>query len=167
MSRGRRSIRLPHYDYSSAGAYFVTIATHKRKPLFGKTVNEHVELNALGRTAHQCWVEIPSHFPKIDLDIFVVRPDHVHGVLLINEDSTYGVGAQHAAPLRQDRLQVAPGSLGAVVRSFKASVTKHVRRAVQDSSLVVWQRNYYERVIRDERELEVTRFYVLHNAISH
>ncbi|MCL4258419.1 MAG: hypothetical protein KJZ53_07820 [Anaerolineales bacterium] len=158
---------MPHYDYSLAGGYFLTISTHSHKPLFGRIANEEVELNALGRIAQKCWTEIPEHFANVSLETFIVMPNHVHGILLIGESSHSGVGAQHAAPLRQDKLQVKPGSLGAIVRSYKAAVTKAARKTLHKPGLAIWQRNYYERVIRDERELEQMRFYILHNALPH
>jgi REP element-mobilizing transposase RayT len=168
MRRGRRSIRLPEYDYASAGGYFVTITAHKRSALFGRINNEVIDLNSLGHVAEACWTQLPVHFPSVTLDAFIVMPSHLHGILLIHEKSTSAhVGAQHAAPLSQDRSRIAPGSLGAIVRSYKAAVTKSIREFTKQPDLKVWQRNYYERVIRDQRELDETRFYILHNAIPH
>ncbi len=163
MNRGRRSIRLPEYDYASAGGYFVTIATHKQANLFGRIIDQKVSLSAFGEVAKSCWQAIPTHFPQVIIDQFIVMPNHMHGILFIRPL----VGAQHAAPLRHDRPNVQPGSLGAIVRSYKAAVTKQIRELQCTPALIVWQRNYYERVIRDEVELEQMRFYILHNALPH
>ncbi|MBX3004829.1 MAG: hypothetical protein KF821_03255 [Anaerolineales bacterium] len=150
---------MPEYDYASAGGYFVTISTHKQANLFGRIIDQKVSLSAFGEIAKSCWQAIPTHFPQVIIDQFIVMPNHMHGILFIKP--------QHAAPLRQDGLQVTPGSLGAIVRSYKAAVTKQIRELQSAPALIVWQRNYYERVIRDEVELEQMRFYILHNALPH
>jgi REP element-mobilizing transposase RayT len=98
MNRGidRRSIRLKGYDYSKAGAYFVTVCTHNRKCLFGDIVDGKMVFNAAGHAAAQCWHAIPDHFPNALLDAFVVMPNHVHGIVVI----PMIVGARHAVPLQ-------------------------------------------------------------------
>ena len=88
----RRSIRLKGYDYTQPGAYFVTTCTHNREPLFGRVVDGEMVLNALGEIVWACWREIPIHFPHVELDAFVVMPNHVHGIIWIVDD----VGATHA-----------------------------------------------------------------------
>ena len=109
----RRSIRLRGYDYTQPGAYFITICTRQRAPLFGRVVDGKMALNAWGRIVWACWREIPHHFPHVELDAFVVMPNHVHGVIFIVD-----VGATHASPLRDTSPQrdgprdPVPGSLG-------------------------------------------------------
>ena len=83
----RRSIRLKHYDYSQPGAYFVTICTHARACVFGDVVDGTMVLNDAGKMAAQCWRAIPEHFPHVALDVFVVMPNHVHGILFIRDGS--------------------------------------------------------------------------------
>lgn len=86
----RLSIRLPGYDYAQSGAYFVTLCTQDHRSLFGRIEGEEMRLNAAGRTAEKCWGEIPSHFPQVALDEFVIMPNHIHGILVIvgaNDDS--------------------------------------------------------------------------------
>jgi hypothetical protein len=92
--RHRRSIRLRGYDYSQAGAYFITICTQDRACLFGEIVDGEMRPNAAGRMVKQCWQEIPAHFSHVELDEFVVMPNHVHGILII----TNTVGTTHASP---------------------------------------------------------------------
>jgi REP element-mobilizing transposase RayT len=167
MRRGRRTIRLQEFDYRSPGAYFVTISTKGAKPIFGRVNHESVFLNRYGNIAKTYWKEIPDHFKFIGLDEFIVMPNHVHGILWMRERPNVDVGAQHAAPLREDKFQVVAGSLAAVIRSFKSSVTRQIRQETQKPDLIVWQRNYYERVIRDQSELEATRNYIFNNAIPH
>ena len=90
----RRSIRLKGYDYTQAGAYFVTICTHERKCLFGDIVDGNMILNDAGRFAEKCWTEIPAHFPHVALDEFVIMPNHIHGILCIGD----AVGAKDFSP---------------------------------------------------------------------
>jgi hypothetical protein len=91
----RRSIRLKGYDYSQLGAYFVTICAHDRACLFGEVVNSQIQLNEAGRFVEQCWLEIPLHFPQVELDGYAVMPNHVHGIIVINGP----VGAKDLSPL--------------------------------------------------------------------
>ena len=144
----RRSIRLPGYDYSRAGAYFVTICTHNRECLFGEIMDARMVFNDGGRMVQTCWGDIPAHFPHVELDEFVVMPNHVHGILVI-VDST--VGAKNFSPLKtQSPLQYAEPAnsptgtsktIGSVVRGVKIGVTKWMRQnpLIHD----VWQRNYW------------------------
>ena len=93
----RRSIRLRGYDYTSAGAYFITICAHRRECLFGEVVDGVMRLNVYGRVVDACWQAIPDHFPHVMLDVYVIMPNHVHGIIAIVDDPP--VGARHASPL--------------------------------------------------------------------
>lgn len=166
----RRSIRLPGYDYTRTGAYFVTLVTQQRQCLFGDMVDGAVQLNACGDVALACWRDISRHFPRVRLDAMVVMPNHVHGILWIVDELNDGgaiiVGAQHAAPLPAAPLQssgIVSGSLAAVVRSYKSAVTKHINAIRSAAGNPVWQRNYYEHVIRDESSLNRIRRYIDEN----
>jgi putative transposase len=164
----RRSVRLPEYDYTRPGAYFVTICTHQRECLFGDVVDDVVHLSAWGDIAAQCWRDIPAHLDHVELDEWVVMPNHVHGILLFHPlvGATHAsagtrVGAQHTAPLQKPN--VAPGSLGAVIRSFKSAVTRRINEIRSTPGTPLWQRNYYEHVIRTERALNAIRQYIADN----
>jgi putative transposase len=158
--RKRRSIRLPGYDYTSPGAYFVTVVAYQRELLFGEIVDEEMILNARGRIVWECWYEIPKHFSHVKLGAFVAMPNHVHGIIEIVDNDT--VGAQHAAPLLP-KNNVIPGSLGAIVRSFKSAVTKRVNEKYDSPGTALWQRNYYEHIIRNEQDWERIHDYILAN----
>lgn len=165
----RNSIRLREYDYTSHGAYFVTICAALKQDLFGEIVNGEMRLNPLGEIVESCWLELPEHFQHAKLDAFVIMPNHVHFIVWL-EATPVPVGATHCAPLHDrtahgDRRNVAPGSLGAVVRSFKSAVTKRINESRATPSVPVWQRNYYERVVH-ANELESTRAYILENPSS-
>jgi REP element-mobilizing transposase RayT len=176
----RRSIRLAGYDYASAGAYFVTVCTHRRKCLFGAVEGETVRLNPYGSVARYEWSRSAAHRPEIELDAFVVMPNHVHGIVIITD--TVGAqrvappqrvalpGAEHVPPLPGIRenenrpFYRAPGSLGSFVAGFKMAVAKRVNLSRGTPGARVWQRNYYERIIRDDDEAMALRAYIYENA---
>ncbi|MDP2954442.1 MAG: transposase [Chloroflexota bacterium] len=167
----RRSIRLQGYDYSQPGAYFVTIVTRDRECLFGEIVEGAVSLSPYGAIVQECWAELPHHFAHVELDASVAMPNHVHGIIVLMD-----VGAQHAALLRNPghpapqfappQLRVAVGSVGTMVRSFKSVVTKRINEIRGTPGAALWQRNYYEHVVRDEDELDHIRRYILDNPVQ-
>ena len=166
----RRSIRLKDYDYSSNGAYFVTMVTWHRDMLFGKIENESVVLNEFGAIADACWREIPKHFANVELGAYVVMPNHVHGIVAIHANDKSAdagnsaqqhVGAmQCIAPTPTVTRPVGskPGSLGAIIGSYKSAVSYRIRKALNATS--IWQRNYYEHIIRDEQDLQNKTDYI-------
>ena len=164
----RRSIRLFGYDYSSAGLYFVTICAHERKSLFGRVAQDAVSLTRLGKIVRECWVGIPCHFGRVDLDAFVVMPNHLHGIIVLRRFPK-AVGAQHAAPLQTEgsvgrpNNGVPPGSLPVIIRSFKSAVTQRARKELGGIHTPVWQRNYYEHIISDGKDLDEIRRYISEN----
>jgi putative transposase len=161
VKRHRRSLRLKDYDYSDTGVYFVTICTQQRHCLLGAVVDGELQLNDTGRLIQQCWEELPTRFPDVNIDGFVVMPNHVHGILF--------VGAQFIAPdtphTHRERnekgaMNRAP-TLGEIVRTYKALSTRMIRQTV--ISTFAWQRNYYEHIIRSEESLNRIRQYILDN----
>lgn len=153
----RRSIRLQGYDYAQAGGYFVTICTQNRLCLFGDIVNGEMQLNAAGSEVQVVWNELPRRFPGMELDAFVVMPNHVHGI------ATF-VGAGLALPNEKGAASGAP-TLADVVRAFKSLSAMRVNRLMMRSGSL-WQRNHYERVIRNERELDKIREYIATNPLK-
>jgi REP element-mobilizing transposase RayT len=160
----RRSIRLPHWDYRESGAYFVTICTHNRLPLFGRVVEDQTRLNQFGRVVEEEWGRSADIRAEITLDAFVVMPNHVHGIVWIRRAPT--VGAQGLAPLRNDarvRFAVQSMSLSSMIRGFKSASKLRVNALRRMPRVAVWQRNYFERVLRNDRELDRAREYILDN----
>ena len=160
----RRSIRLRNHDYTQPGGYFITIVTHQRACLFGQIVNEEMQLNDYGRIADECWRAIPEHFPNVELGTYVVMPNHVHGIIVINENrttmnSSSSVGAQHASPLSPHRVK--PKSIGVIVGSFTSAVTRRIGRELNATG--IWQRNYYEHIIRDHKDWDRIHRYLESN----
>ena len=150
----RRSIRVKGYDYSSEGAYYVTLVTYRRDCLFGEIVNEEMILNGFGKIAAECWRAISDHFPFVELGAYVVMPNHVHGIIVINN----GRGTIYRAPTIEQFGKPTVGSLATVVRTYKAAVTRRIGR--EHNATGIWQRNYYEHIIRDEKDLQNKTDYI-------
>jgi putative transposase len=152
----RRSIRLKGYDYTSAGAYFITIATYQRECLFGEIVDGEMILNDYGRVADEFWRAIPKHFPNVELGAFVIMPNHIHGIIVITD-----VGAtQCVAPTVTITSPCGPKSrsIGAIVGSFKSAVSYRLNKQFNITN--IWQRNYHERIIRDDDEWNKIHLYI-------
>jgi putative transposase len=158
----RRSIRIQWYDYCTEGAYFVTICGRGRKPLFGRIHNARMLLNDVGEVVERCWGVIPDHFSGVELDEYVVMPNHIHGILFLTSSEE---GAACGAPTEDGPL-ARPRSLGSIVRLFKSSASKESRLLGLSTLGSVWQRNYYEHVIRDGESLNRIREYILTNPLS-
>ncbi len=165
----RRSIRLPGYDYAAAGLYYVTICTQDRASLFGEMMNGEVATNALGEIVRQCWVGLPRHYGHVGIDAFVVMPNHVHGIITLIATNV-GAGFKPAptvpftASARVPAQEHGPRhSLSEVVRAFKTFSARYINQSRSTPGARVWQRNYYEHIIRGERELNRIRVYIANN----
>ncbi len=163
----RRSLRLLDHDYSQAGAYFVTICTQERMCIFGQVVDGSMRLNALGEIVWSCWEDMPDHRPEVELDAFVVMPNHMHGIAVI-ADRRDGVGdgsqtgeTSLAPTVRREGDRRA--TLGAIVGAFKAAVTRATNELPGKTRQPLWQRGYYEHVIRSEVALSRIREYIEQN----
>lgn len=157
----RRSIRLKGYNYSRPGAYFITLCTTNRECWFGEIIDDKMVLNEYGKIAKQCWIDIPVHFPDTMLNEFIVMPNHIHGIIIIN------VGANNYSPLRS--FKSPSRSVGSIVRGFKIGVIKRLRDEIPEKfppHRPIWQRNYYEHIIRNEDELNGIREYIYCNPIK-
>ena len=176
----RRSIRLQGYDYSQPGIYFITLCTQNHECLFGEILNGEMRLNEFGKMTQQCWLEIPHHFPHVKLDEFVIMPDHIHGIIILNDI----VGAKNFSPQPSNNFSPQPSNnfspqpmptpqqnitpfrspsktIGSIIRGFKIGVTRGFRQ--NTDIYVVWQRNYYEHIIRNKVELNRMRQYIIDN----
>jgi len=168
----RRSIRLPGYDYTQPGAYFITIVTHERMPSFGEIVDGEMRLNEYGQIVRAEWFQTAVVRPYVMLhpDEFVVMPNHVHGIIWIVDIGAAGmVGATRVGATRR----VAPttptprgpdaGSIGAIIGQFKSITAKRINALRDTPGAPVWQRNYYEHIIRDDHALARIRAYIQSN----
>lgn len=181
----RRSIRKSAYDYSAEGMYFITICTYKMHDyIFGEVVNDEMQLNAFGMIAYAEWLKLPERFPGIELDEFIVMPNHVHGIIIIKKQIISLVGAPLAVA-RDDKdidltnenasgkkatARVAP-TVGNMVGAYKSLVFKRCLELFKEqnnnypkrSMGKIWQRNYYEHIIRDGRAYQLISDYIVNN----
>ncbi|MBT1072789.1 transposase [Geobacter chapellei] len=182
----RRSIRLRAFDYRSNGTYFITICAFQRESLFGEVVDGDMRLNRLGMAVDACWQSIANHFPNVQLDEFVIMPNHFHGIMNIvghvgakqgsSASPGFGIegnnvgncnkgeaGEAIASPLRDGTVS---GSLGAVIQNFKSISTRKINKIRNNPGCPVWQRNYYEHIIRSESDLTNIRQYIANNPLK-
>ncbi|MSP38495.1 MAG: transposase [Deltaproteobacteria bacterium] len=156
-NRQRRSIRLPHYDYGDAGAYFITLSVNNRACIFGDVVDGAMVLNDTGRIVVSEWIRTPTIRSQVALDEYVVMPNHFHALEAI-ESSRRGV--LHTP---SEKFHSPSQTLGAVVRGFKSATTKWINEMRGTPRAAVWQRNYYDHVLRNDEELQRVREYIVNN----
>jgi REP element-mobilizing transposase RayT len=140
----RRSIRLKGYDYSQSGAYFVTIVVWQRECLLGEIVDGEMRLNEFGKIVERAWFDLPKHYPHVKLGTFCIMPNHVHAVIVLIE-TVVGAGLR-PAPAE------ARHPLSEIVRAFKSFSARRINELRKSQGIPVWQRNYYERIIRNDQE---------------
>ena len=140
----RKALRLPHFDYSRAGAYFVTICLHERRPLFGRLREDAVSLSPVGRVVDEEIRAIALRHPGVTVDAAVVMPDHVHALILLP-----GNGA----------------TLGAVVGAFKSQSARRANMLRSREGEPFWQRGFFEHVVRDDHDLLRIRIYIAQNPL--
>ncbi|MCL6613548.1 MAG: transposase [Firmicutes bacterium] len=169
----RRSIRLKGYDYSQPGVYFVTICTQNRECLFGEVVDGVMRLGVYGQIVAETWQWLAAQYSSyITLDEWVVMPNHLHGIIVIR-DSYDGIGDSNITGLydgsRRGGSRTAPTGihkpLGRIIGAFKTVSTKRINELRGTPGMVIWQRNYYEHIIRDEESLKRIRQYILDNPL--
>ncbi len=152
----KTSPRLKDFDYSQAGAYFVTICTFKKACLLGEIANGMMLLNPSGEIAFSTWEDMPNHYPHVQLDQFIIMPNHVHGIIFLTD-------------LRRDRflnLSLQRHSLSEIIRGFKTWSAKWVNEDLGKTGTPIWQRSFYDRIIRDQEELLRIQEYTLNNPIK-
>ena len=164
----RRSIRLRDYDYSGGGAYFVTICTFQRECLFGKLVDGEMWLNEVGNIVQMAWYDLPNHYPHVVLDQSVIMPNHFHGVIVINGPGIVGAGFKPAPtePAPTPEQHGKRHGLSEIVRAFKTFSARSINQLRDNAGCPVWQRNYYEHVIRNEADLANVRQYIANNPLK-
>jgi len=167
----RRSVRLKGYDYSQPGAYFVTICTHERRKLFGDIVNGEMHINDVGQIAQRMWNALPQYYPSIELDQFVIMPNHLHGILINIDDKNRVKFSQSSVGKPIVPMQSLPmpmsgpaPTLGLIIRRFKALTTYYIHAAGSDE--FAWQERYHEHVVPNTSDLERIRLYIVNNPAS-
>jgi REP element-mobilizing transposase RayT len=157
----RQSIRLKGYDYRSPGYYFITICCYKKECFLGNIINNKMILNDWGRIVEKTWHDLPNHNPNVSLDAFIIMPNHIHGIIRL-----VGAGSKPALNMydgsRAD-LESAPTknhSLSEIVRQLKTFSTRRINEKINCVGTKIWQRNYFDHIIRDIKELKLTRQYI-------
>ena len=156
----RRSIRLKEYDYTQTGAYFITICSVQRKHIFGDVIDGEVKLSSWGEIAKREWFKTADlrTYVKLHEDEFVVMPNHIHGIIWINN-----AGELTNPSVREKFGKPVSGSIPTIVRAYKSAVTYSINQNLDGGKKTVWQANYYEHVIRNDRELELIARYIMYN----
>jgi len=171
--------RLPSWDYGANAPYFVTICTKNREKFFGKIINNSVRLSPIGKIAQKYWLEIPKHFPFVKLDKFIIMPNHIHGIIIINKnvETQYfvspkntndpnvetqniagtNVETQNIASLQKNKFGPQSQNLASIVRGFKSGVKSYTTK---NNLEFAWQPRYYDHIIRDYESLERIRKYI-------
>jgi putative transposase len=179
----RQSIRLKGYDYSQSGLYFITICCYQRECLFGNIINSQMILNNFGQLIKEEWLKSAEIRKEIELDDFVIMPNHFHGIVIINQEinshfmkndvdfQDNNVGANGRSPLQQiqsspPKISMKPKSISSLIAGFKSATTKKINIIRNTPQNPVWQRNYYDHIIRNDESLARIREYVQNNPLS-
>ena len=155
-----KSTRLPNYDYSSNGAYYVTICTKGRECILGEIINGKMVLSKIGGIVEKFWLEISNHYKNVELDQYVLMPNHLHGILIIEsvtrnvETPQWGVSTGHI-PNPHHKPQWKPNSLGSIICQFKSICTKQIR--TMGFHNFAWQTGFHESIVRNEKHLYAIR----------
>jgi len=160
----RLSIRMPSFDYGQSCAYFISLVAVDQQQLFGRIVNNVVELFDAGQIVQEEWLRTPSVRPGVYIDEYIIMPDHFHAILFIDMEihrDQRTVGAHRCAPANQLNRQ--PRTLGSLIAQFKATTTRRINEIRGTPEQKVWQRNYNDRIIRNEVELDKLRKYIRNN----
>ena len=158
------SARLQSWNYGNNGAYFITICTQNREHYFGKIINREMHLNEIGKLAEQYWIEIPNHFPFVELGNYVVMPNHVHGIVIINKinDNVETLQCNVSTDKNNQMALISPkpGTIPTIIRSYKSIVTKMSRNIHADFG---WQSRFHDHIIRNAQSFENIQDYILEN----
>jgi len=188
------SARLKNWNYANNGYYFITICTLDRERLFGEVVNGKMVLNEFGRLVRRFWREIPKHFPGVDLDQYIVMPNHLHGIIVIDRETsgiptnvrgrdvamqrlyvgnethmknrTTNDGKRYAGKFpKMSKISPKSGSLSVIIRSYKSIVSDTIAKQYSDN-IFAWQTRFYDHIIRNEKSLNRIRQYIIDNPIK-
>ncbi len=171
----RRTTRLQTWDYSWGWWYYITICTHNRTCLFGEVVGDEMRLNAFGEIVKEEWLKTVSIRPEVELDDYVIMPNHLHGIIILNDPNqpipiagTHGsasandqhIGADRRLPLRRE-----PRSLSSFVAGFKSAVTKRINMTRNAPHRPVWQSRFHDHIVRSDADLTRIRMYIANNPL--
>ncbi len=154
------------YDYAQPGAYFVTIVTQGQRCLFGEIIDDQMRLSHSGHIVQKAWQDLPNHYPHVRLDEFIIMPNHVHGIIVLTDIERRGGSTDPPLPdppLQPDSTEMVSHGLPEIVRAFKSFSARRINQNLHVEGSPVWQRNYYERIIRNNTEWDRIRLYIQNN----
>jgi len=167
------SARLQDYNYASPGAYFVTVVTHNRECLFGNLVDGKVVLNGMGKIVEECWYDLPNHYSYITLDQFIVMPNHIHGIVIINNAAVEtghivetGLRPVSTTTTTTTTTTTKNHGLSEIVRALKSFSARKINKLRKTKNLLVWQSRFYDHIVRDEKSLNNIREYIMNNPLN-
>jgi len=163
QGRRRESNRLKNFDYAESGWYFVTICTQDREKMFGELQNQKMILNAPGKIVARCWYNLPRHYLNCRLDEFIIMPNHLHGIIAITGDRC--VDQPVGTGLKPVPTMTSTASLSEIIRGLKTFSAKQINLIRQTSGLPVWQRSFYDHIIRNEKEYLTIKKYIYENPL--
>jgi REP element-mobilizing transposase RayT len=152
----RHSIRLRNYDYAQQGAYFITICTKNRNALFGRICNGKMELNEFGNIALYTLLDLPNHNTNVILDQFVIMPDHIHAIIIITGSKD----------LQNSNVNIKKHGLFEIIRQFKTFSARRINKLRNTPNKPVWHRTYHDHIIRNDKELNIIRKYIINNPLK-
>ena len=165
-----KTLRFQDYDYSQCGAYFVTICTKLKGNILGKIENEQFIEFQLSEIVRKCWLKLPSYYTNIVLDEFIIMPDHLHGIIMIFENQLNkgddSVETIHELSLPQNIQNRRTMLLPKIIGRFKMQSAKKINEFQNTQGITFWQKDYFERIIRNEKELNNIQNYIINNPIK-
>ncbi len=161
IMNNRKSIRLKGYNYTASGAYFITICTKNHVHVFGEIVDGKMGLNGNGETVRAEWIKTSVMRSNIEIDEFVIMPNHLHGIIVIN----YECSISHRPVVRERFGNPTPNSIPTIIRGFKSAVTSRLNKKNKRPGFILWQRNYWEHIIRNEQSMNQLREYINTNPL--
>lgn len=171
--RRKNSLRLDGYDYSQSGGYYVTMCTHQKAKIFGAVADGEVQLSAYGEIVRACWLDLPEHYYHLRLDMFVIMPNHIHAIMLLLDDNIASenkntgnihiVGADPTTDLPRPRKR---HTISEMIRAFKSYSTMGIKQAENYADDTVWQRGFYDHIIRNDDDLRRIQQYIVENPLK-
>ncbi|MCF7795974.1 transposase [Patescibacteria group bacterium] len=156
MKHDRKKLRLNHYNYSNNGYYFITICTNNKQKYFGEIKNDLMILNNYGKIANKYWNEIPKHFNNIQLHEYIIMPNHIHGIIeIFDQNNIYN------NEYKNNKIYL----LSQIIKSYKEICSKIIHKQYNDYNFM-WQKSYYDVIIRNETKFEIIRKYIIENPLK-
>ncbi len=163
----RKRTRLIEYDYRNSGYYFITICV-KTETLLGRIINGKIQLNTAGEIVKKCWFDLPNHYKNCKLDYYVIMPDHFHGIVIIDNDinlnNHFNIVGEGLRPSPTEKS--AKHGLPEIIRAFKSFSSHKINESNYFREKFHWQRSFYDRIIRNEREFYFIRKYIQENPLK-